>query len=64
MFAFPLMLIFLLLGWLWISILYGGINLRYVYILSIYTSSGCASIVKYMFITVLILNLLILPKII
>ncbi|XP_069728226.1 Na(+)/dicarboxylate cotransporter 3 [Phaenicophaeus curvirostris] len=28
MFAFPLMLIFLLLGWLWISILYGGINLR------------------------------------
>uniref|UniRef100_A0A8C4TQ09 Solute carrier family 13 member 3 n=1 Tax=Falco tinnunculus TaxID=100819 RepID=A0A8C4TQ09_FALTI len=29
MFAFPLMLIFLLLGWLWISILYGGINLRF-----------------------------------
>uniref|UniRef100_A0A8C5U0H9 Solute carrier family 13 member 3 n=1 Tax=Malurus cyaneus samueli TaxID=2593467 RepID=A0A8C5U0H9_9PASS len=28
MFAFPLMLIFLLMGWLWISILYGGINLR------------------------------------
>nr|XP_021143596.1 solute carrier family 13 member 3 isoform X1 [Columba livia] len=28
MFAFPLMLIFLLLGWLWISVLYGGINLR------------------------------------
>ncbi|XP_009996981.1 PREDICTED: solute carrier family 13 member 3 isoform X1 [Chaetura pelagica] len=28
MFAFPLMLIFLLLGWLWISILYGGINVR------------------------------------
>lgn len=32
MFAFPLMLIFLLMGWLWISILYGGIDLRYVYI--------------------------------
>uniref|UniRef100_A0A803W9V7 Solute carrier family 13 member 3 n=1 Tax=Ficedula albicollis TaxID=59894 RepID=A0A803W9V7_FICAL len=29
MFAFPLMLIFLLMGWLWISILYGGINLRF-----------------------------------
>ncbi|KAM4650136.1 Na(+)/dicarboxylate cotransporter 3 [Amazona ochrocephala] len=28
MFAFPLMLIFLLMGWLWISILYGGIDLR------------------------------------
>ncbi|XP_062498306.1 Na(+)/dicarboxylate cotransporter 3 isoform X2 [Pezoporus occidentalis] len=29
MFAFPLMLVFLLMGWLWISILYGGINLRF-----------------------------------
>lgn len=37
MFAFPLMLIFLLVGWLWISILYGGINLRYVYIPCAYT---------------------------
>ncbi|KAF4023721.1 hypothetical protein G4228_015584 [Cervus hanglu yarkandensis] len=27
-FAFPLMLLFLLLGWLWISFLYGGITLR------------------------------------
>ncbi|XP_020839798.1 Na(+)/dicarboxylate cotransporter 3 [Phascolarctos cinereus] len=27
-FAFPLMLLFLLVGWLWISFLYGGINLR------------------------------------
>ncbi|XP_043839462.1 solute carrier family 13 member 3 isoform X1 [Dromiciops gliroides] len=27
-FAFPLMLLFLLTGWLWISFLYGGINLR------------------------------------
>uniref|UniRef100_A0A8D0GDU1 Solute carrier family 13 member 3 n=1 Tax=Sphenodon punctatus TaxID=8508 RepID=A0A8D0GDU1_SPHPU len=27
-FAFPLMLIFLFLGWLWISFLYGGISLR------------------------------------
>ncbi|XP_001379409.2 Na(+)/dicarboxylate cotransporter 3 [Monodelphis domestica] len=28
MFAFPLMLLFLLVGWLWISFLYGGINIR------------------------------------
>ena len=28
-FAFPLMLLFLLVGWLWISFLYGGITLRY-----------------------------------
>uniref|UniRef100_A0A8C3IT34 Solute carrier family 13 member 3 n=1 Tax=Chrysemys picta bellii TaxID=8478 RepID=A0A8C3IT34_CHRPI len=28
-FAFPLMLLFLFLGWLWISFLYGGINLRF-----------------------------------
>ncbi|XP_075757359.1 Na(+)/dicarboxylate cotransporter 3 isoform X2 [Pelodiscus sinensis] len=28
-FAFPLMLLFLFLGWLWISFLYGGINLRH-----------------------------------
>ncbi|XP_074144638.1 Na(+)/dicarboxylate cotransporter 3 isoform X1 [Sminthopsis crassicaudata] len=27
-FAFPLMLLFLLTGWLWISFLYGGINIR------------------------------------
>ncbi|KAB0350213.1 hypothetical protein FD755_003415, partial [Muntiacus reevesi] len=27
-FAFPLMLLFLLVGWLWISFLYGGITLR------------------------------------
>ncbi|KAM8774462.1 Na(+)/dicarboxylate cotransporter 3 isoform 2-T2 [Rhynchonycteris naso] len=27
-FAFPLMLLFLLLGWLWISFLYGGMTLR------------------------------------
>ncbi|XP_030067520.1 Na(+)/dicarboxylate cotransporter 3 [Microcaecilia unicolor] len=27
-FAFPLMLLFLILGWLWISLLYGAINLR------------------------------------
>ncbi|XP_029468160.1 solute carrier family 13 member 3 [Rhinatrema bivittatum] len=27
-FAFPLMLLFLFLGWLWISLLYGAINLR------------------------------------
>ncbi|XP_051832478.1 Na(+)/dicarboxylate cotransporter 3 [Antechinus flavipes] len=27
-FAFPLMLLFLLIGWLWISFLYGGINIR------------------------------------
>lgn len=28
-FAFPLMLLFLLVGWLWISFLYGGMTLRY-----------------------------------
>uniref|UniRef100_A0A8C8Z159 Solute carrier family 13 member 3 n=1 Tax=Prolemur simus TaxID=1328070 RepID=A0A8C8Z159_PROSS len=29
-FAFPLMLLFLLAGWLWISFLYGGMSLRYL----------------------------------
>ncbi|KAK7827836.1 hypothetical protein U0070_019660 [Myodes glareolus] len=28
-FAFPLMLLFLLVGWLWISFLYGGMSWRY-----------------------------------
>ncbi|XP_075383866.1 Na(+)/dicarboxylate cotransporter 3 isoform X2 [Tenrec ecaudatus] len=28
LFAFPLMLLFLLVGWLWISLLYGGMSLR------------------------------------
>lgn len=28
-FAFPLMVFFLILGWLWISFLYGGLNTRY-----------------------------------
>lgn len=27
-FAFPLMLIFLFFGWIWISYLYGGLNTR------------------------------------
>lgn len=64
MFAFPLMLIFLLMGWLWISILYGGINLRYVDIHYTYIYSGYISIVKYIFIVILILNLLISHRII
>lgn len=29
-FAFPLMLLFLLVGWLWISFLYGGLSFRYL----------------------------------
>uniref|UniRef100_A0A2K5P4U3 Solute carrier family 13 member 3 n=1 Tax=Cercocebus atys TaxID=9531 RepID=A0A2K5P4U3_CERAT len=29
-FAFPLMLLFLLAGWLWISFLYGGLSFRYL----------------------------------
>ncbi|XP_046535789.1 Na(+)/dicarboxylate cotransporter 3 isoform X3 [Equus quagga] len=29
-FAFPLMLLFLLVGWLWISFLYGGMTLRFL----------------------------------
>uniref|UniRef100_A0A672S4S9 Solute carrier family 13 member 3 n=1 Tax=Sinocyclocheilus grahami TaxID=75366 RepID=A0A672S4S9_SINGR len=29
-FAFPLMLIFLILGWIWIAFLYGGLNTRYL----------------------------------
>lgn len=58
------MLIFLLMGWLWISILYGGINLRYVDIHYTYMYSGYISIMKYMFMMLLILNLLVSPRII
>lgn len=39
-FALPLMLLFLLLGWLWISFLYGGLSLRYLLVLPVAGGGG------------------------